>query len=1123
MPHSALKGKAGDLAALRSAAAASPHNSPLCRMGFLEEERQSPSGSGAHELDEAEAAVVVQDDDSAGEHHGAGHDDGRTQEAGVSTQASNASQKGGRGRASGRGGVWGESSRKSQASVRKAGPRKQKNASASSQSVQHSQGLGLGGGVMQRSLTIAGSSRPGTQVAGDDVFDFDDDAPAHSTQPSQTADKSASENQGTRAIERPARPAGGGEAGGGDGGRGGVRAMFAFSVPTQPHRGAKGGKGGKKGGARKGSNGGQANLGSQCSRTSDAGVSQPLTLRQRLAAAPQATQTGGKQKAPVLDAIADFSDDDDAFAASASVVGGGGNGGMGRSRIGVGMGWDAGAADAADSRQNSPGQAAPSGGMSLGTGAGGEQDDMPNDAGDNLAPAKTPARSILKEIGALAQATPMWNTNARQRNKRSRSKGELGKMLERHLCQHEQDLKLFEHARQVSSAPNSSDAGLAGESLCTFASAMRWFVAVIIQEHREANLMLCVCRAAAPDGPRYLHIVWPSLVHKLVPNLVVGCVVKLFAPWDPLVLSPSGTQIVLASERCEVARMLDPETLSLPQVDQVLAQFPAGMLPKEITEEPAGLQPAARSVERLAISSLPLVNLSLSDECVSQESSILIKDLDAWMTTVTQRGSVLRSFPRGVLIKDFIYDHFQHERQPTRLSWLANSLGVPEMPIKTYQPMFWIADRTGFVAVKVPEALAHSWLPVLLGAQGGLVEYSFSKLGFASAVGGMELSRNMRLEFTTPEGDQLPVSPSILVVTPRSSFQMLHSPGAPPVLAADSHSSDHHHLSSRKLLLDVLTSSEHRECGIGLSEKRLLGRATVMVTVEHIATVPSAAWSKESQQLRQLLLCVQDESLASDGIHNVLLVITDHAQLLATAVLVQVGDVLLIRDALVCPSAHCSGRPPFPENIQPHSTFGSLCVDDVASISRVYAGSDDGGGPVGGEGGVHATTHAHEQQRMYDQAEGCLLPRVFIEEKYLSALQEKDTDVARKEMLLPALSQQTTDTSAWQSFAGMITNIAHVKTSSACPYCRARELQELMPHEESASIDSSCCSDRFLCQSCQKIFTVSAHRKIYHQAPLHACNCAQPHTFCVHAVIHVCMSPKRFGIMLALKASMVCK
>jgi hypothetical protein len=921
--------------------------------------------------------------------------------------------------------------------------------------------------VIRRSRAGASVSRPGTQVADDGVFDFDDAEPALSTLQSEAApaahnnagDQTGDAGQEARAVVRSARrhlskAAESSEAGGSDGGRSGVRAMFAFSMPSQPQAVAKGNKGGKGGGARKGGQG------SQCSRGTNfrASHSQTLTLRQRLAAAPQVQHTDGKQQAQVVDAIADFSEDDDAFAASASVVGEDRNGGLGH-RLRVRVGGDERAAEPADLAQRSPCKATQSGGVSLGAGAGGAEDDLQSDGGDSQLPAKTPSRSFFKEMGALAQTTPMWNTSAKQRNKRSRSKGELGKMLERYMLEHEQDMKLFEHARQASSVHNSSDAALAGGATSSFASAMRWFAAVIVEEHREANLHLCVCRVSAPDGPRYLHVLWPSLVFKLVPNMVVGCVVKLFAPWDQLVLSPSGTQMVLASERCEVAQVLDLETMSLPQVDQMLTQVPAGLMPREVTKELTASQlQAASSVKRLAISSFPCVNLRVSDGSTLQENIILIKNLDVWMATVTLQGSVLRSLPRGVLIKDSTLDPLQHECKRPHLSYC---LDVQEKLIKTHPPMFFIADSTGIVAVQVPEDLADSWLPVLLGPQGGLVEYSFSKLGFASAIGGVELKGAIRLRFATPEGDQLPMSPSILLVTPRSSFQTLPTLSASPVLVAD-----WSHMSSRELLLDVMSPPSHHR--IGVDEEKKLERATVMVFVDHIASPPSAAWSKDS---RQMLLCVRDESLAPAGIQNVLLVITDHSQMLASAALLEEGDILLIWDALVCPSANCSGRPPFPKNVQTHCTLGSLRVDDIAFISRVYAGDNDSSAG-GRKSGMHVTTHARKQH-VYDEAEGCLLPRIFMDKRHLSALQAMETGVERRGML-PVLSQQMSDTSSWLMFAGRIVNIGHVKTRSACPYCRSRELQELMPDEESASLDSSSCSDRSLCLSCQKIFTVSA-------------------------------------------------
>ena len=91
---------------------------------------------------------------------------------------------------------------------------------------------------MRRSLAGAGNSRPGTQAADDDVFDFDDDAPAHTTQLSQVApaahtdavEKSSSGDKGAQAIEQSARPAGGGEAGGTEG-RGSWGQLSSYAEP----------------------------------------------------------------------------------------------------------------------------------------------------------------------------------------------------------------------------------------------------------------------------------------------------------------------------------------------------------------------------------------------------------------------------------------------------------------------------------------------------------------------------------------------------------------------------------------------------------------------------------------------------------------------------------------------------------------------------------------------------------------------------------------------------------------------------------------------------------------------------------------------------------------------------
>ena len=359
---------------------------------------------------------------------------------------------------------------------------------------------------------------------------------------------------------------------------------------------------------------------------------------------------------------------------------------------------------------------------------------------------KTPGRSFLKEMGTLMQATPMWNSQSKSR-KRSRGKGELGKMLERWMEQYKKELTLFRHMLQEAA---TADAGAVAKGV---AATMRFVLAVITEELFDSNLSLCVCRLAANSTrQRYMHVVLSSAVKRAVMNLGFGSVVKFFEPWDMFVLPSCGSPVLMASERCEVLQMLDLEVVPLQQVDALLSQQ-AVKLPSEIA---TAIEAQYQADPSHLISELPLVNLNLHDS--SQEHAdvnIKVKNLDAWMAQVTMRATVLRSFPRGVLVRDLEWQE-PSEDSPQPLQWLVRTLRGPDEGF--LMPMLFIADESGVVAVKVPEALEEEWLPVLLGGDEGVVEYTFSDLGFGSATGGAELSDSMLVHFSSPSGNTVSVS-----------------------------------------------------------------------------------------------------------------------------------------------------------------------------------------------------------------------------------------------------------------------------------------------------------------------------------------------------------------------------
>ena len=86
----------------------------------------------------------------------------------------------------------------------------------------------------------------------------------------------------------------------------------------------------------------------------------------------------------------------------------------------------------------------------------------------------------------------MWNAHMRQR-KRSRGKGELGKMLERWIDQHGREMTVFRHMLEEASSSSSSAVTGGYTAGCDVIRTMRCFAGVITDEHHDSNLSLCVC------------------------------------------------------------------------------------------------------------------------------------------------------------------------------------------------------------------------------------------------------------------------------------------------------------------------------------------------------------------------------------------------------------------------------------------------------------------------------------------------------------------------------------------------------------------------------------------------------------------------------------------------------
>jgi len=616
---------------------------------------------------------------------------------------------------------------------------------------------------------------------------------------------------------------------------------------------------------------------------------------------------------------------------------------------------------------------------------------------DSQTSTKTPGSSFLRQIGAVAHTGPLWNTHLKP-FKRNRGKGELGNLLCRCLLQHQKDQTLFNHLLLQS---NSFDA----PASTSFDAALRWLVAVVVEEHVEANLSLCICRAASVSGPRYLHVLWPSSIKKIVPRLVVGSVAKLFAPWDLLALPSTSTQVLLASDRTQVIRTLDPETWDLQQVDTLLLQQTDGFLPIEFAEEP---EKSHSTTLRADISSLPLANLTLSD--ASANTSVKIKELDAWMTQVSLQGGVVVAFPRGALISGLSWD--QAQLASSLLDLLVRDMQTKDVSLDWPSPIFLIADATGVVAVKVPLTLAEYWLPLLVGADGGTAEYAFDQMSFESATGGVELSKSLHVHMST---DTPPINPAILVVTARSTFRRLES-SQPAAVSCGA-------LRSRKLLLDVLqTPGRTIQNKVDASEDDLMPRVNVLVNVQYKSLSPSLMWTKDTDQQRYLLLCVCDESLEPAGLQNVLLVVADPYQMLACAALLEEGDCILVRGALVLPSSSYSGSAQMPKMTVPHSFLGGILVDSSASLYRVQ----ENGGNCGGVG---------IGRNCYVEAFGCILPCVSLEREMIPILKEMKESGAVGVRGLPLVSQETCERNAWQEFAGIIVRVDHVQTRFACPNC----------------------------------------------------------------------------------------
>ena len=656
----------------------------------------------------------------------------------------------------------------------------------------------------------------------------------------------------------------------------------------------------------------------------------------------------------------------------------------------------------------------------------------------------------------------------RQR-KRSRGKGELGKMLERWIDQHGREMTVFRHMLEEASSSSSSAVTGGYTAGCDVIRTMRCFAGVITDEHHDSNLSLCVCRvAAAAVGDattgqhRYLHVMLPNAVKRMVPNIQMGSLVNFYEPWDVLAVPSArgGDHVLLASERCQVLQVLDLQSMHLHEVDELLKQQPRSRLPSDIVEQL--VQSPTAPLEGQPISLLPLATLSLEDDTVqvALDKCTHIKDLDAWMSPVTVRATVIRGFPHSALVRNMnLQDLEQGEDNRPELAWLAHtvksSTTLPCMP-----PIFFLADSTGVVAVQVPddEAIERDWLEIILAD--GVVKaefYTLVDLAFQSATGGVDLCKRMGVQFPLPTGGMLPISPAILLVTRRTAFAHAH---APTMLLTDAPA-----LRNRKLVFDVFDKGGEllQTAGAATSLQRDIisgspARATLLVIMEYMATAPSGTWSEGNPSL---LLCVRDESLAPVGLHNVLIVVTDICQMLACSAVLKEGDILLIRDALVFPASSCPGGRVGGGAGPVHSSLGSLIVDTTSSISRVHQLGITRTAGVGK--GVEASS--------FEESHGGRLPCIYLDGRELNALK----DVCRSMCGvrgLPLLAQQTCEDNAWLSFAGQIVSVHDVSTRAACPYCGSGRLQYSAADEETQPAGGSAVgSDRFLCLACQKLFT----------------------------------------------------
>jgi hypothetical protein len=123
----------------------------------------------------------------------------------------------------------------------------------------------------------------------------------------------------------------------------------------------------------------------------------------------------------------------------------------------------------------------------------------------------------------------------------------------------------------------------------------------------------------------------------------------------------------------------------------------------------------------------------------------------------------------------------------------------------------------------------------------------------------------------------------------------------------------------------------------------------------------------------------------------------------------------------------------------------SLIVDSTASVTRVFDGLSRGewsSEANRGEGTGCIDRVGGLQRPRYVEAHGCILPSIYLEEAHtLPALHALANcgDAG-----LPSLAQSPHERVAWLTFAGQIVAIDHVRARSACPYCRAGQLQDLV-------------------------------------------------------------------------------